>query len=133
MGVDGVLRSNFADAMEIQDVRYINALTTEAFHDFQNTKPTIQGLAFHSIIPDGGQDGTKLRVDFSAEAHSEWRYNSSSKHYERWIDASATELEEHIDDYTGGQIVADNLSVLFANHIVDFTIPEDFRFQILLS
>ena len=92
----------------------------------QNTKPAIQGLAFHSVIPDGGQDGTKLRVDFSAEAHSEWRYNSSSKHYERWIDASATELEEHIDDYTGGQIVADNLSVLFANHIVDFTIPEDF-------
>ena len=42
MGVDGVLRSNFADAMEIQDVRYINALTTEAFHDFQNTKPTIE-------------------------------------------------------------------------------------------
>ena len=42
MGVDGVLRSNFADVMEIQDVRYINALTTEAFHDFQNTKPTIE-------------------------------------------------------------------------------------------
>lgn len=92
----------------------------------QNTAPTILGLTFHSIVPIGGQPATVLRVDFSQEAHSEWRYNKASNRYERWIDISATELEAHIDAYTGDQIQADNVAILFANHIVDFTIPEDF-------
>lgn len=91
-----------------------------------NTPPTIQGLSFHELVPPEGQPGRLLRVDFSREAHSEWRYDIDSGRYRRWIDASASELEMHIDIYNGEQIATDNLVVLFANHVVDFTIPEDY-------
>ena len=91
-----------------------------------NMTPKIQGLAFQETIPNGGQNAVRLRVDYSREAHSEWRYNPDDGKYYRWTEISEVDLEPHFDYNTKAQITADNLVVLFANHVVDSTVPEDY-------
>ncbi len=85
-----------------------------------------RGVAFLNAPPAGGVPGTTIRVDFSGEAHSEWRYNAVSGKYERWSDTSATEMQAHFDALTHQPIETANVIVLFVNHVVDFSIPEDF-------
>ena len=91
-----------------------------------NTAPQLQGLAFQRSIPNGGESGIRLRVDYSREAHSEWRYNPDSGNYYRWAEISEEELGPHFDYNSKSQIAAENIVVLFANHVVDSTVPEDY-------
>jgi len=84
------------------------------------------GFAFHAITPAGGAPAKQLRIDYSGELHTEWRYNAVSAKYERWIDTSPTDLIAHFDKATNQPITANNVIVLFINHVVDSTIPEDF-------
>ena len=91
-----------------------------------NTTPTIKGLAFWSITPKGGDAGTRVRVDYSREAYSEWRYSAADSKYMRWAETSPEEMVPHYDATTGIQLTADNIVILFANHVVDSTVPEDY-------
>ena len=91
-----------------------------------NTKPKIQGLAFQKTIPNGGQNAESLQVNYSREARSVWHYNQNDKKYYRWTEISEVDIEPHFDYNTKQQITADNLVVLFANHVVDSTVPEDY-------
>ena len=91
-----------------------------------NAAAQVHGFAFQRQIPAGGQPALTVGVDFSSEALTEWRYNAASGNYRRWIDASPTELVEHVDAVTNQQLTADTLVLIFANHVVDFTVPEDY-------
>ena len=91
-----------------------------------NTAPTIKGLAFWNLTPAGGESGTRVRVDYSREARSEWRYNASDNNYLRWAETSPEDLAPHFDANTGTQLTTENIVVLFANHVVDSTVPEDY-------
>lgn len=91
-----------------------------------DTAQDLKGLAFANTVPAGGAPATTLRIDYSGEAHTEWRYNSVSGKYERWNDVSATEVQAHFDAATNQPIDATNVAVLFISHVVDFNVPEDF-------
>ena len=91
-----------------------------------NTAPTIKGLAFWSVTPAGGTAGTRVRVHYSREAYSEWRYNAAGDNYLRWAEISPEEMAPHFDSNTGTQLTTENIVVLFANHVVDSTVPEDY-------
>ena len=91
-----------------------------------NTTPSIKGLAFQSITPAGGGAGTRVRVDYSREAYSEWRYNAADSNYMRWAETSPAEIVPHYDANTGTQLTAENIVILFANHVVDSNVPEDY-------
>ena len=91
-----------------------------------NTAPTIKGLAFWNLTPAGGEAGTRVRVDYSREARSEWRYNAADNNYLRWAETSPEDLVPHFDANTGTQLTTENIVVLFANHVVDSTVPEDY-------
>jgi hypothetical protein len=91
-----------------------------------NTAPTIKGLAFWSVTPAGGTAGTRVRVHYSREAYSEWRYNAAGDNYLRWAEISPEEMAPHFDSNTGTQLTTENIVVLFANHVVDSNVPEDY-------
>ncbi len=91
-----------------------------------NAPAQVHGFAYQQRIPSGGQPALTVGVDFSGEALTEWRYDAPRGNYKRWIDSSPTELAEHIDAATNQQVTADTVVVLFANHVVDFTVPEDY-------
>jgi hypothetical protein len=83
-------------------------------------------VAYFSQPPAGGTPVDTLRVDYSGEAHTEWHYNPVSAKYERWTEINATDMQAAFDAAANQQITAANVVVLFVNHVVDFSIPEDF-------
>lgn len=116
---------------ESEDTNSLFASTTaihQALHDkgVDDSPQAHRGLSFFTRPPAEGEAVTALRVDFSGEAHTEWRYDPTTGLYGRWSDASAIEVTPHIDALTKQPITAANVIVLFANHVVDFSIPEDF-------
>ena len=86
----------------------------------------IRGLAFSEAVPTGGTPVTTLRIDYSGEANSEWRYDPTTRRYQRYSDVSAGVVEPLFDAVNNAPITASNIVVLFANHVVDPTIPEDY-------
>ncbi len=92
-----------------------------------NAAPAINaGLAFQNQPPVNGRAANVIRVDYSGDAHSEWRYSEVANRYHRWVDVSQTELEAHLDELDGFHIAVENVVVLLVNHVVDFSIAEDF-------
>ena len=95
--------------------------------DDLNAAPAINGgLAFQNQPPANGRGANVIRVDYSGDAHSEWRYSEVANRYHRWVDVSQTELEAHLDELDGLHIAVENVVVLLVNHVVDFSIAEDF-------
>ncbi|MBM4422588.1 MAG: DUF3048 domain-containing protein [Chloroflexi bacterium] len=91
-----------------------------------DTRQSFRGVAYLNQPPAGGAAVSTLRVEYSGEAHTEWHYNPVSARYERWSETSATDMQAHFDAANKQQITAANVIVLFVNHVVDFSIPEDF-------
>lgn len=91
-----------------------------------DTRQPFRGVAYFSQPPAGGTPVSTLRVDYSGEAHAEWRYNPVSAKYERWTEIDSTDMQAAFDAATSQQITAANVVVIFVNHVVDFSIPEDF-------
>ncbi len=113
-----------------QSANAVFASTTDIWQTLRelgiNTAPTIKGLAFWSLTPSGGAAGTRVRVDYSREAYSEWRYNTVDNNYLRWAEISPEQMAPHFDANTGTQLTAENIVVIFANHVVDSNVPEDY-------
>jgi predicted small lipoprotein YifL len=116
-----------------------------------DSKQPFRGVAYFSQPPGGGLPVSTARVEFSGEAFVEWRYTPLTGLYDRWTDAAppisegaSASPEAAATDTAGTPIVqapiiapasdgldnhsltAANVVVLFVNHVVDFTIPEDF-------
>lgn len=116
---------------ESEDTNSVFASTEELWNTLQaaglNAAPQLDGgLAFQRQPPASGRAANLVRVDYSSEAHSEWRYSEVANRYHRWVDVSQTELEPHTDQLDGLHIAVENVVLLFANHVVDFSVPEDF-------
>jgi Protein of unknown function (DUF3048) N-terminal domain/Protein of unknown function (DUF3048) C-terminal domain len=92
-----------------------------------NGRQDLHGMAFFPTPPAGGQAATTVHIDFQAnENTTEWRYDSASARYARWVDTDVVgQLAPHIDAVTGQQLSAANVVVLYANHVTS-VIPEDF-------
>ena len=105
-----------------------------------DTRQPFRGVAYFSQPSSGGVPVNTARVEFSGEAFVEWRYTPLTGLYERWTDAAPPPATDTAgtpivqapiialasDGLNNRSLTAANVVVLFVNHVVDFTIPEDF-------
>jgi hypothetical protein len=93
-----------------------------------NTAQDLHGMAFFDKAPAGGAPATTLHLNFHLDDNvTEWRYDTASGRYARWVDTATTgELAPHTDLNTGEQLTAANVVVVYANH-VPTDIVEDFE------
>jgi hypothetical protein len=72
------------------------------------------GWPFAADPPDGGQPATRLTLSYRPQyVSTEYRYDSEVEGYRRTIFG-----EPHVDELTGEQLLADNVVVLYANHVL---------------
>lgn len=90
-----------------------------------STRQTLEGLVFDAQPPAGGAPIGTVAVDNSAFARVEWRYDPAAGVYTRWQEKDETTLEPHVDALTNRAITANNVVVVFVNH-VGTDIPEDY-------
>jgi hypothetical protein len=93
-------------------------------YDVNNSRQDLSGMLFDTASPIGGHTGTRIGVEYGLEDRGEWRYNSKTGMYQRWIE-SAAGTENHIpmqaltDRLTGKQLS-------FANVIILFTVYKEY-------
>jgi hypothetical protein len=83
-----------------------------------NARQDLHGMAFAVEPPSGGQPGATIHIDFQRDYNvAEWRYDSASGLYARWVDTETVgALVPHADALDGAQLTAANVAVLYANH-----------------
>lgn len=88
-----------------------------------NQKYILEGMAFDPTAPDGGESGEQANILYSSLNRGEWRYDTESGFYLRWIeDAESQSLEmiPLVDSLTDQQLAFSNVVVLFAE-VTEFT------------
>jgi hypothetical protein len=86
-------------------------------------KYVLEGMAFDPIPPEGGEKGEQANILYSSLNRGEWRFDTESGYYLRWIeDATSQSLEmiPLVDSLTDQQLAFSNVVVLFAE-ITEFT------------
>ena len=108
---NGDVNSVFVDTAE---------LTTFAVDEraVSTAAPNLEGMRFDSVAPEAGVLGTRIQATFSSAAISDWRYDSASKTYLRWIEsvdvANNVTLVPLTDRLTDDQLGFSNVVILFA-------------------
>ena len=78
-----------------------------------NTRQELGGWVFAADPPDGGQPAARLSLVYHPQyASTEYTYDPGMGGYRRSVFG-----EPHTDELTGEQLVADNVAVLYANHV----------------
>ena len=78
-----------------------------------NSRQDLRGWVFATAPPDGGQSATRLVLTYHPQyVSTEYSYDPGIGGYQRFIWG-----EPHTDELTGEQLVADNVVVLYANHV----------------
>ena len=91
------------------------AIDAQAARDYMIAKKldapvTQQGFLFSDTI-DQGKPGENIFIPYPrATSFTQWRYDSASGKYLRWIDG------QPLVDVSSGQVVADNVIIYFAQH-----------------
>ncbi len=89
-------------------------------------KPELNGLAFSTAPPVGGQPAVELNIRFSGAAQVAWRYNPDTGRYNRWQETGpGGDLVMHADALTNAPITAANVVLLSVSHVNNL-VPEDF-------
>lgn len=65
MGGHGVLFPNYASAVEIEDIRYINSLSPAPFHEFKNRYLEAEEVYYHSLWFTGSGSGGEGSIEES--------------------------------------------------------------------
>ncbi|MCZ7543412.1 MAG: DUF3048 domain-containing protein [Anaerolineae bacterium] len=81
--------------------------------------PGLRGTAFSATIPGGGAPARIVDIAYRAE-NVRWFYEGGFARYARYADG-----EPHMDAVTEQQITAQNVVVLYVDHVEDRTILED--------
>lgn len=100
----------FVDPARLREVAATNGI---------DNRPNVEGMVFNSALPAGGQPGQSVTLPYTA-SYVYWSYNATDGRYYR-VNNGAT----HIDALTGNPVAAENVVVLFANHVTS-DIIEDF-------
>ncbi|MDR3574860.1 MAG: DUF3048 domain-containing protein [Anaerolineaceae bacterium] len=83
-----------------------------------NLRPNLDGMTFDSRPPTLGQVANTVDVFFNLYDQGEWRYNSSSGQYLRWIESTDSNNKVTLvplnDRITGQQLSFSNIVVVFA-------------------
>ena len=85
-----------------------------------NAKPNLDGMAFNTVPPTGGKDGHEFTMQFSWANLGQWKYDTTTKKYLRWIesndDPNSVALEPLTDRVTGKQLAFSNVIVIFTHY-----------------
>lgn len=92
-----------------------------------DARQPFRGVSYFSRPPAGGAPVTALRIEYSGAARTEWQYDQAASRYLRFDDKDDTDMQPHLDAVDNNQLSAANVVVLFVNHVVDFSVPEDFE------
>jgi hypothetical protein len=85
-------------------------------------RPSLDGMAFATQPPQGGQAVGRIYLDYSYSAYSYWDYDATSGRYLRYQDtqenlgARTEEYAPLMDQLTGEQVAADNVVILYVPH-----------------
>lgn len=78
-----------------------------------NQRQNLEGWVFSAEPPSGGTPAREVDIVYRANiASAEYRYDEERRAYLRYVLG-----EPHIEELTGGQLAADNVIVLYANHV----------------
>jgi hypothetical protein len=105
----------FVNTRELSDYYTANDLG-------DNDRRDLRGMFFSSEIHPVNEPGTYLGVQFSRQARGEWRYDTESGSYKRWIETGPGEtggpipMVEMVDRLNNRQIAFNNLVILFATY-----------------
>ena len=91
-----------------------------------NDRPPIEGMAFDTQVPQGGEPGLQLDLRYSLAAFNQWTYDSESGLYLRAQETGTDQLEVAPleDALTGQRIAAANVIVVFVLHEYYLVSPE---------
>ncbi len=81
--------------------------------------PGLHGTAFSATVPANGSPARTVDIAYRAE-NVRWFYEGGFTRYARYADG-----EPHMDTVTEQQITAQNVVVLYVDHVEDRTIMED--------
>jgi hypothetical protein len=84
-----------------------------------NERPALHGTAFSPTVPPNGTPASMVDVAYGAE-FVRWFYERGFARYARYADG-----EPHMDAVTEQQLTAQNVVVLYVDHVEDQTILED--------
>lgn len=79
----------------------------------------LEGMAFDTLAPQGGVEGEKATILFSAYNRGEWHFDEESGLYLRWIEANGSydmTMIPLVDRITDEQLAFSNVVVIFANY-----------------
>ena len=85
-----------------------------------NRAPVLEGMTFSEEPPAGGEDGKQINILFNFFNRAEWRFDSSSGRYLRWIeymedeDSQEFEMIPLADSVTGRQLAFSNIIIISA-------------------
>ncbi len=89
-----------------------------ASNGINDVRPNISGLIFNPSVPAGGQPLDSFLIRYLGVTN-EWRYSSTLNQYTRYSDGS-----QNIDLYYNVPILADNIVVLYANHVTTLILED---------
>jgi hypothetical protein len=105
--------SVFADTAKVTEYGQTNGLDPK-------TKPVLDGLSFDPAAPTTGKPGVQLAVQFNTLDRGEWRYDTASGTYLRWIESADANnnvtMVPLTDRNTNKQLAFDNVVVVFATY-----------------
>ncbi|MDT8306430.1 MAG: DUF3048 domain-containing protein, partial [Anaerolineae bacterium] len=76
-------------------------------------------MAFGEATPEGGEPASHANIAYRQVVVVDWEYDEESGRYLRWTDG-----EPHMDRNTDEQLSAANVVIIFAPHVIDYTICE---------
>jgi hypothetical protein len=86
----------------------------------ENKRFNLDGMAFDSRAPEGGQTADQLAVNFNIYNRGEWRYDPASGKYLRWIEEldanNNIKMIPLVDKIDNKQLAFSNVVVLFASY-----------------
>ncbi len=109
------------------------ALTTyAAAHGVTQQRYNLDGMAFNETPPANGKPGTFLTVSYGPNNLADWRYDTTTGKYLRWIEERGADgtvvldttgkvtMIPLVDRDTNNQLAFSNVIILYANYIKDF-------------
>ncbi len=103
----------YTDTRELS--QYITARGTN------NERQNLNGLRFELAVPESGNVGEKLSLQYSTLSYNRWEYDEDTGRYLRFQETADDSLEGAAyapltDSLTGGQISANNVLILYITH-----------------
>jgi len=114
----------FADTAELTKYAAAHGVTQQRYN--------LDGMAFNPVPPANGKPGTYLTVNFGPNNLADWRYDTSTGKYLRWIEERGADgfvvldasgnipMIPLVDRDTNQQLAFSNVILLYANYIKDF-------------